>query len=203
MNKSAIAGFVVGIIAFVGIAGAYFLADNFKQANEVTERVENPTPPPEAAAPAEPPAADPAPDPPAAAPAAGKTTLMMKRTVADRGAYEAGGTVDVTIQIVQRGNGQVRAMGVVENIPPGWTFDGVVEGDRPDLVPPQGEPREPGKLEFAWFNIPKFPTAYTYRLKAPPNATGALEIKGQALYRLGGPELRTGVVVSPLTDKAS
>jgi hypothetical protein len=105
--------------------------------------------------------------------------------------FTADGAVEVTLTLSHQGGEPIRALGIEETLPGGWTFDGVVSGEKPDLTPTNGRT---GTLEFAWFNIPAFPTSFTYRAKADkmePN-----QISGQALFRTSGAELRSNVVTT-------
>ncbi len=121
--------------------------------------------------------------------------IKMMRQIATGGSVTPGGTLDITITLEKEGIKTIRALGIQELLPEGWSFDSVVEGSKPDLTPPPG--RTP-LLEFAWFNIPSFPTSFTYRVRVPNELKDIAEIQGQTLYRADGGELRTDVIKSPM-----
>lgn len=180
MNKSAVVGFLVGIIAILVIGTVLLISSRTPQPKVVAPNVVQETQAPVA--------------PPVTSPAAkdlAPTTLLLSRSIAADGVYQPGAPVDVTLTLTSEGDDPVRAMGVVEHLPDGWTFDSVVSGDRPDLTPPRGRD---ATLEFVWFNIPKFPTTFTYRLNVAPAAQGRHDITGEALYRTSGPEFRSPMV---------
>jgi len=205
MNRAALIGFLVGLVVIVGVA--YVVAQKFTQINDVAVRegqsvpLNLPKPP-----------AAPAPKPEQTAPVAEKkaetplppgvtpTVLTMTRTVTPSEKLEPNGNIEVTITLTAEGTDPVRAVGLQEEIPEGWTFDTITAGAKPDVSPPAGRS---GVLEFAWITVPKFPAAFTYRLKLPQNPPKQAQIKGRTLYRTGGPELRTPDVVTPLGEGAA
>jgi len=125
--------------------------------------------------------------------------MKMAREIKNGGTAQPGGTLDITLILEKEGTKDIRALGVQELLPEGWTFDSVIEGVKPDLSPPKG--RTP-LLEFAWFNIPSFPVVFTYRVTAPKEFKEPAEISGQTLYRADGGELRTEVIKSPIVPTA-
>ncbi len=74
------------------------------------------------------------------------------------------------------------ALGLYENVPSGWTFEGlyVDAGPAPDILPPQGAT---GVLEFGWVS-PAVPVVLRYALRIPARDAGARFITGQVEYRL-------------------
>lgn len=126
--------------------------------------------------------------------------IKMTRQIAGGGSAQPGGTLDITVILEKEGTKTIRALGIQELLPTGWAFDTVVEGTRPDLVPPPG--RTP-LLEFAWFNIPAFPTSFTYRVRIPNDFKDVIEIQGQTLYRADAGELRTDVIKSPVVPSGT
>lgn len=191
MNKSVL-GFLVGIVLIaVMVIGFLMVTQEGEEAPAPTAQTTAPsvaaTQPPQRVD--RTPAATPTP--------LDGVTLSMERSLGGDGSYSPGGTVDVTITLNAEGAGEpVRAMGIEESIPAGFTYDGVVSDKRPDLAPPAGRSN---RVEFAWFNIPDFPSSFTYRLRANADASGTANITGQTLYRTSGPELRTEVLTTPLT----
>ncbi|MBP8130381.1 MAG: hypothetical protein KA184_12450 [Candidatus Hydrogenedentes bacterium] len=90
----------------------------------------------------------------------------------------------------------VTAMAVVEELPAGWTYEGIASGPKPTLELPAGHP---GPLQFIWVDIPKFPATFSYRVRVPGGETGVRTITGQALYRTDGPQAETAAVETPLS----
>ncbi len=199
MNKSSAAGFLVGVVVFALLGVGYLVVSNTSGKAPAKPTIASPktTPAPTTADPKAKPAM---PVRVANDKAIQNTSQISLSREVPGSTYAPGASVDVTVTIANGGTETVRAMGFVEELPEGWTFDGVVSTDRPDLSPPKGRP---GKLEFAWFNIPKFPATFTYRATVPANADGPKEVSGEALYRTDGPEQRTGLVTTVLTPAAA
>ena len=186
MNKSAVLGFLLGIAGFVLLVGAYW----------VWKSPATPDTPAQTAAPVTRPATPTLPPPkPTPPPAPVVPTILTLNRDIPNGVYAPGQTLDITLTINTNGTDPVRAMGHIEDLPAGFAFAGVVAGDHPDLSPPRG--RE-SKLEFAWFNIPDFPTTFTYRVNVPPDAAGPITISGESLFRTTGPELRSPVELTTI-----
>jgi len=104
--------------------------------------------------------------------------------------------VDVTILLEYQGSAAMTALGLVETLPEGWTFEGVVSGPV-DLVRQNGS-----DVEFAWITIPAFPVSVTYRVRAPADLAGDQVFSGLLRYRFAAGELSVGPVVTtlPVTD---
>jgi len=200
MNKSAVLGFLVGLLVLLG--GGYLLAGGGNKKSE---------PPPSTAAKKSPGAqrsqAQPTKTAVAGKPAIPKTpnkpvpanppapALRLSRHIARGNVFPPGKSIDIILSLAHAPGQTVRALGVEETLPEGWTFDAVVSGKAPDLTPQRGST---GTLEFAWFNIPEFPTAFTYRVTAPVKQIGPCVIHGQALYRTTGPEERSPLAATEL-----
>lgn len=178
MNKSAVLGFIAGLIVLGLVAGGYYVANTMNKVGDIAVRTSQA---PEVKAPA-PPAAKPAATP---APEVSATKMQMTRTATG---VAADGTVDITLQLEVDGPDPIRALGIEETLPEGWTFKTIVGTDKPDLNPTEGRT---GKLEFAWFNIPQFPVSFTYR--ADTGGSGPKPVKGEALFRTTGPEFRSNL----------
>jgi PKD repeat protein len=109
--------------------------------------------------------------------------MVLERAIA--AGYVPGQTLDVTLTLTYTGAGQVSALGARETLPPGWTFVKCVSGDLPPIRPSAGTPAPFG---FAWIQVPEFPASFTYRVRAPEDATGPQLIRGHGEYRtVGGP----------------
>lgn len=216
MNKTAL-GFVFGIAIVVAGAVGFFAATKMQQKAVSPGLMTIPqtsapaaTPvTPLAAKPKEAPAVDkPKAAPPAAVtpaseaavntaksmPALTDTTVKMLRS-ASSPTYVPGGTVDIALNIEVDGSDTVRALGIEENLPDGFAFDGIIGDERPGIVPEVGKT---GKVEFVWIQVPKLPMSLGYRIVAADGATGTKEISGQTLVRASGPEVRSAVVKTTL-----
>lgn len=98
-------------------------------------------------------------------------------------AYVPGETVAITLTITGQGMEGVRALGLEEQIPEGWTLVSVREyaGDPPQVQPVPG--MEP-PFEFAWITPPALPCVFTYTVQVPGNAWGQQQLYGILEYRL-------------------
>lgn len=190
MNKAALWGFTFGIILIILGAGVYAIVMH-RQQDARPRRAPVRAPAQKKEAFPERPPVQKAKQRANLAP----STLEMTRSLSDGGAFKPGSTVDVTVSLTKQGEEPVRAIGIVETIPDGWTYQEMASEERPDLTPSRGHD---GRLEFVWFSIPEFPAAFTYRVKAPANATESGIIRGKALYRTSGPELKTEEIKSVL-----
>ena len=127
----------------------------------------------------------------------GKALLLSRQTA---GGYIAGSTLDITVSLTLEGAGTFTGLGLEETLPAGWTFDSIVSGTLPDIVPTS--PVE--FLEFFWEAAPT-ELEFTYRVNVPGSETGAHEISGRAVYRLLGVtgEQQSGIVVSNVSDSCT
>ena len=120
-------------------------------------------------------------------------TPAMSRTFS--GAYYVpGGTLDVTLALDYPA-ADITALGITEQIPADWVFQGVVGGTTPSLA--RINP-DTGALELLYVTIPAFPFGVTYRLLVPAAAAGVQSFSGKVLYRTDGPQLETSDVVSTI-----
>lgn len=126
--------------------------------------------------------------------AADGMSVNMARTLSSP-TYTPGGTVDVAISIEVQGSDPVRALGIQEVIPDGFSFDAFIGGAKPDIAP---EPGRTGSVDFAWIQVPSAPINLTYRVKAADGATGTKTFSGQTLMRAAGPELRSDTIVNTI-----
>ena len=123
-------------------------------------------------------------------PAAGNTPTMTRTFSSAQ--YVPGSTLDVTL-VLDYPATDITALGITEQIPAGWTFQGVVGGTAPSLS--HIDPAT-GALELLYVTIPAFPFGLTYRLQVPAAAAGVQTFSGKVLYRTDGPQLETADVVS-------
>ena len=108
--------------------------------------------------------------------------------------YAPGATLDVTLSLDYPAT-DITALGITEQLPANWTFQGVVGGTSPSLA--RIDPIT-GALELVYVTIPAFPFGVTYRLLVPADAAGTQTFRGKALYRTDGPQLETEAVVSTI-----
>ncbi len=110
-------------------------------------------------------------------------------------AYLPGTTLDITVTLTLEGDGTLTGLGLEETLPPGWTFNALVDGDVPDIYPTTPV----NFIEFLW-DPPSSPVVFTYRVDVPPGETGQKEVSGKALYRLQGVtgEQQTDITTSPV-----
>lgn len=114
--------------------------------------------------------------------------------VTDRstGPYVGGEELDITVSYERHGLESLLVFGLVENLPAGWTFQGIVEssGTPPDVYP---DVNTAGVLEFAWFTPPAMPGSFTYRVYVPEWTSGLARISGYGLYRFTESQFMTAV----------
>ncbi len=109
--------------------------------------------------------------------------LTLDRAVP--GGYTPGGSFEITVTISVEQAGDIRAMGLNETIPPGWTFERLVSasGALPGVAPAAGNT---GTLTFAWIAIPILPYTLTYAVVPASGDDGTKTISGYVEYRTGG-----------------
>lgn len=73
------------------------------------------------------------------------------------------GRVEVSVSVVNPEQLPVTALALVAKFPEGWVYESLGGGALPDISPLGGAQ---GTLEFVWYEIPTFPTAFTYDLRA-------------------------------------
>lgn len=115
--------------------------------------------------------------------------------------YAGGRQIDVTVRInASRWEG-LTAMGLYEQVPPGWTFAGARSGGgpMPGVLPPEGAG---GVLQFVWINQSRTPIAFQYTLNVPPKDHGSHVFSGQVEYRLSAGQLTSNVALSRIEGVA-
>lgn len=98
--------------------------------------------------------------------------------------YTAGQDVEVTATLDVAEQGDLFALGLVEELPEGWTFKqmGTVSNPYPAIFPQAGAQ---GCLEFAWITAPDvFPYSLSFILTPPGEQTEPHQLVGQAEYRI-------------------
>lgn len=131
--------------------------------------------------------------------AADKVKMVMTRTASST-TFVPGGTLDITLRLELRGGATVRALGIVETIPEGFTFVDLLGGEKPEVF---GGPGSGGKLELAWVTVPEFPITFSYRVKTSDSAIATRGFSGFAVFRCGGPEMRSDAVTTWVTQVPS
>lgn len=131
--------------------------------------------------------------------AADKVKVVMTRTSSSE-TYLPGETLEITLRLESQGGSAVRALGIVETMPEGFTFVGLVGGATPDIF---GVPGRGGKLELAWVTVPEFPITFSYSVKTSDSAIAARGFSGFAVFRCGGPEMRSDAVTTWVTQVPS
>jgi hypothetical protein len=118
------------------------------------------------------------------------TIFTMTREIGTGNRYTAGETVNVTVTMSLFTDGSLNALGLEDLVPEGWTYDGLVSGQLPDVTPNMGEG---GLLEFSWvFSIPEnFPFTFTYRLNVPSDEAGGTSIVGRGIALISETEEQT------------
>ena len=140
-------------------------------------------PPPAAVAP---PAA---PAPPSASPEPFTlSTEIMLEFGGDGAPFTPGQPADITVLMEYSGDGPVTALGLMQDLPPGWAYEDVVGGDRPVVAP---EPGTRGAVTFAWIQPPAFPFSFTFRAVPDAAAAAPAPLRAQAVFRKTGGELRS------------
>ena len=124
---------------------------------------------------------------------AGVTTLPALNAVRD--VVASGQAAEVTVTFTGAGPESISALGLVETLPPGWTFDGLLDAaEPPAVVPVEGDS---GELSFVWIWTPALPAHVTYRIRSDSGETGAPVLAGEVLYRTSGAEKRAQVAYQP------
>lgn len=162
------------------------------------------------AAPANPvaaPPAVPAPSAPATPPASPEpftlSTEIMLEFGGDGAPFTPGQPADITVLMEYSGEGPVTALGLMQDLPPGWAYEDVVGGDRPVVAP---NPGARGEITFAWIQPPAFPFSFTFRAVPDAAAAAPAPLRAQAVFRKTGGELRSApaeAVMQPATAAAS
>ncbi len=112
--------------------------------------------------------------------------VTLPALYAVRGTAANGDASEVTVTFTGVGAEPVSALGLVETLPEGWTFDSIVDATEPPAVAPvQGDS---GELNFAWIWPPALPAQVTYRIHSDSAKAGMAELVGKALYRTSGAE---------------
>jgi len=111
--------------------------------------------------------------------------MVISRRVSNNGRYTPGAIFEVTIRFDYTGPDSVQAFGLQEQVPKGWTFQGITTEcmQRPGVAL---KVNATGTLDFAWISIPRFPVEFTYQLQVPAGETGLKTFGGRGNFRTTG-----------------
>jgi VWFA-related protein len=122
--------------------------------------------------------------------------LFVERTFPP-GCHNAGDLIEVSVTITYGGLGTVRSLAVFEELPAGWSFEGVTSTPEPDIAPGPGAS---GLCEFSWLGIPALPHVFKYQVRAPSFKTasegdyGLHCFWGETKYRTTGAEITVPIL---------
>ena len=107
-----------------------------------------------------------------------------------------GASLEITVDVSKNSTDTVYAFGIIESLPEGWVYEGLVHNTSPGvfIAPETGAA---GMLEFAWIEPPAFPVKLTYSVIT--NGLGGT-VLGQGLYRYDDAEQKTLVRLSSVTS---
>jgi len=101
----------------------------------------------------------------------------------------------VTVEVTYTVSGDIRALGLVETIPEGFTYVSSGGSSTPELI--RSNPSVGGdEVEFAWL-IPE-PGSFTYEIESVSKGISTGFISGSMYYRGGGEQLATPVEVTDI-----
>ncbi len=100
--------------------------------------------------------------------------------------FPAGSVLNVNITIANTGAEAITALDLETQLPQDWIFLDTSGTSLPQLVPDAGSP---GTIHFLWYDLPSFPTQFSFRVQTPADKAGAVTLRHQALYRTQGAEL--------------
>ncbi len=204
MKRWYVLGFAAGLVA----VGAWLVSIPARDASAPSAE---PVSVDEGEAPAGPAPAAPAPmpappppkqAPPPAAPPADPYTLsteIMLEFSENAAGFTPGQPADITVRMEYSGDGPVTALGLMQDLPPGWAYQEAVGGDRPVVAP---KPGTRGEITFAWIQPPVFPFVFTFRAVPDAAAASPAPLRAQAVFRKTGGELRSApaeTVLRPAT----
>lgn len=88
------------------------------------------------------------------------------------------------VDVYINGQEDIRSLSLQEQLPDGWSFVELVEGN------PAGYPEEgdEGLLEFYWIKMPKLPCRISYVLDTPVKVKGLQSLNGKVQWRTSGEE---------------
>ncbi len=116
--------------------------------------------------------------------------------------YVAGQPFELVISISANDPAKLTALGLYEDVPPGWVFGGMrgISGQPPAIAPQVGAS---GTLQFAWITNPELPFAFAYVLTPPAEASGSVMVSGQVEYRTNGPAQYSAPVMTQINGRAT
>lgn len=105
--------------------------------------------------------------------------------------------LDVHVTLHYTGDSPVQVLEVTEHLPENWVFEEVVEGEQPDILPIEGSQ---GEMIFVWLKVQEFPLHFTYRMHTGDSPPAPPFIQGQTTYQSTGPEVRSEVLTTLLSE---
>lgn len=132
-------------------------------------------------------------------PAWGDNPLGMTLTRQAPTEYTPGSSMEIQLTVAVTTTGEIRAMGLLEAVPEGWTFVSAraITGALPSITPSAGDT---GTLAFAWIIPPALPCSFAYTVNIPADSHGQKSLSGHVDYRLEGPELSTDEAVTEIQE---
>ena len=109
------------------------------------------------------------------------------------GAFVPGQCAQVEIALSY--SGTLSALGVVVDLPEGWSFASVDGSGAPGGLPPVGAT---GSVEFYWTDPPASPAVFNCLFQTPADGDSAVEVSSQIVYRRLGGEVTVPVAPDPL-----
>ena len=136
--------------------------------------------------------------------ASAAVTVAIERTVAglDEEGHIPAGANTLTVQLNIRAIGapaELRALGIEEHLPTGWSFAEVRGEAAPDVA--RFDPAS-GALQFVWITVPALPTTIEYDVQLPGLPPEPVEITGRPRFRTDGPELLGDTIATEITASA-
>lgn len=106
--------------------------------------------------------------------------VTIYRTI-PAGNYTPGEPLTVVIRLESNCSDTFGSLGIIEEIPPNWSFVSVtaITGEVPPISPREGQTQS---LAFAWINVPEFPVELQYTIKPDLVSDEPLVISGHAIY---------------------
>ncbi len=127
-----------------------------------------------------------------------EAALMLRRSISPR-MFTPGDAVVVSVRFEKQSDQNPTELVLTETLPPGWSFDAVVEGPAPDEAPEKGVG---GAIRFKWAKPTEFPLTLRYRTITDPESRRAQAVRGQGVYLLGDQQQATPTNAFPVRPAA-
>ncbi len=132
---------------------------------------------------------------------ASQGTLAAARRF-DSALYDDTSTLDVSVTLSHTNPTALTALSLTEELPPGWTFAGLVTNKATGSEPPTlvRADDDSGSVDFAWITMPEqWPLTLTYRVNVPTGSVGNQTFTGTATCREDAGPLSAPIPASTLT----